>query len=217
MRSLAIVPIKRFALAKQRLSAQLDPVGRATLARAMVEDVLRTLRGAADLSGVLVVTNEPLIVALAEQLGASVLADEAEAGQSAAVGVGIAHALDGGIERVLIVPGDCPTLAGEELSALLQRSAATAPSVVVVPDRHGTGTNALLLTPPDVITPAFGPGSYARHLELAAQAGVACDIARPPGLLLDIDTPDDLAALLGGPTGGAPHTRAALAGVRTAG
>ena len=42
---------------------------------------------------------------------------------------------------------------------------------MIVPDRHGSGTNALLLDPPTVITPAFGPGSFARHAALAAAAG----------------------------------------------
>ncbi len=77
--------------------------------------------------------------------------------------------------------------------------------VVIVPDRHGTGTNALLLTPPDAIEPAFGPGSFARHRELAGTAGVA----ELPSLTLDIDTPEDLATLLAG-SAGAPRTRALL-------
>ena len=76
-----------------------------------------------------------------------------------------------------------------EVDALLDRHAG--PCVVVVPDRHGTGTNALLLEPPDAIRPAFGPGSRERHLGLAAGAVVD----EVPGLLLDVDTPEDLAAL----------------------
>jgi 2-phospho-L-lactate guanylyltransferase len=213
MRTLAIVPVKRFALAKQRLSERFPPAQRATVARAMVEDVLGALVAAPGLSEVLVVTNEPLIAKLAGQLGAQVRTDVHEAGQSTAAGAGISYALDGGVERVLLVPGDCPALDIDELSALLQAPSDPTPSVVIVPDRHGTGTNALLLTPPDVIDPAFGPGSFERHRALAAQAGVRCDVARPATLLLDIDTPEDLAALLAGPSERAPHTRAALAGL----
>jgi 2-phospho-L-lactate guanylyltransferase len=85
--------------------------------------------------------------------------------------------------------------------------------VVIVPDRHGTGTNALLLEPPDVIRPAFGPGSFARHLERASQAGVAWEVAQPDSLLLDVDTSDDLdtlRAVLPQREGAAPRTRAAL-------
>jgi 2-phospho-L-lactate guanylyltransferase len=67
--------------------------------------------------------------------------------------------------------------------------------VVIVPDRHGTGTNGLLLSPPDAIAPSFGPGSFERHRALALAAGMPCRVERPPSLLLDIDTGADLAVL----------------------
>ena len=85
--------------------------------------------------------------------------------------------------------------------------------VVVVPDRHGTGTNALLLTPPDAIAPAFGPGSCERHAALAGAAGVAVEVDPLASLAIDVDTVDDLDALraaLAGHTGGAAHTRGIL-------
>jgi 2-phospho-L-lactate guanylyltransferase len=213
VRTLAILPVKRFELAKQRLGGRLKPTQRAALARAMVEDVLHTLVAANDLAGVLVVTNEPSVAELAATLGANVQPDPREAGQSAAAGIGVSSALRSGIERVLLVPGDCPALDRTELAALLAPPAQPGDRVVIVPDRHGTGTNALLLSPPDVIAPAFGPGSYARHRELAAAAGVTCETARPATLLLDVDTPEDLAALLATGRDRAPRTRAVLAAV----
>ena len=84
---------------------------------------------------------------------------------------------------------------------------------MIVPDRHGSGTNALLLDPPTAIVPAFGPGSFARHAALAAGAGAAVRVGRLPSLELDVDTPGDLAALqaaLRGGGGGAERTRALL-------
>ena len=78
---------------------------------------------------------------------------------------------------------------------------------MIVPDRHGTGTNALLLTPPDVIEPAFGPGSFARHRAVGGGHGPASP--NLPSLTLDIDTPEDLATLLAG-SAAAPRTRALL-------
>jgi 2-phospho-L-lactate guanylyltransferase len=78
-----------------------------------------------------------------------------------------------------------------------------------VPDRHGTGTNALLLTPPGVVEPAFGPGSFERHTALAHAAGATIEVAELPSLTLDIDTPEDLATLLAG-SAHAPRTRALL-------
>jgi 2-phospho-L-lactate guanylyltransferase len=116
-----------------------------------------------------------------------------------------------GIDRVLLVPGDCPALDGDQLSALLAQPVIGPRTVVIVPDRHGTGTNALLLAPPDVITPAFGPGSFERHRDLAAETRAVCEIVRASTLMLDIDTPEDLAALLAGGADGAPRTRAVLA------
>jgi 2-phospho-L-lactate guanylyltransferase len=152
---------------------------------------------------VIVVTAEPFAAEAAREAGAAVVHDPAEAGQSAAVALGIhaAHA-----DRVLLVPGDCPALDPTEVEALL---AHTEP-VVIVPDRHGTGTNALLLTPPDVIAPAFGEGSFARH---SALAGEHVAVAQVRSLGLDVDTPDDLAALrraLAARSFGAARTRALL-------
>ena len=119
--------------------------------------------------------------------------DTAEQGQSTAVALGVRHAIDEGFERVLCVPGDCPALDPHEVDALLAGAAET--SVVIVSDRHGTGTNGLLLSPPDAIEPSFGPDSCARHNALAFQAGASCRIEPVPSLLLDIDTGADLAAL----------------------
>ena len=80
--------------------------------------------------------------------------------------------MERGATRVLLVPGDCPALDPAELDELLEDAEGVAtPDVVVVPDRHGDGTNALLLTPPDAIQPAFGPGSRERHERLAQEAG----------------------------------------------
>jgi 2-phospho-L-lactate guanylyltransferase len=209
MRTLAILPIKRFELAKQRLSERFTPAQREAIAEAMIGDVLGALVTSRRLAGVLVVTNEPAAVSIAERLGADVEPDIREGGQSAAAASGVASALHGGYERVLLVPGDCPGLDRDELDELLDDHEGVA--VVIVPDRHGTGTNALLLAPPGVISPAFGPGSFERHCELARAAGVEFAVARPETLLLDIDTPADLAALLAGPRERATRTRSAYA------
>jgi len=208
MRTLAIVPVKRFELAKSRLHAALEPQQRRRLAEAMVSDVLATLRSCESLEAVVLVTNEAAVAATATAHGATVLADAAESGQSAAALVGVHHALAAGYERALLVPGDCPALAATELDELLE-SAPPAPSVTIVSDRHGTGTNALLLTPANAIEPSFGPGSFARHRDAAHGAGARWHVAEPPGLLLDIDTPEDLAALRESAAAG-PRTRTVL-------
>ncbi len=200
MRTVAILPVKTFGRAKQRLGRAFSD--RPALAAAMVADVLETLASLPALDEVIVVTAEPDAAELGRRAGARVVHDPVEAGQSAAVLLGIAAAV---ADRVLLVPGDCPSLDAAEVTALL---AHTEP-VVIVPDRHGQGTNALLLTPPDVMAPAFGEGSFARHAALAAAAGATLRVVDIPSLGLDIDTAEDLAALTHAP-GIGPRTRALL-------
>jgi 2-phospho-L-lactate guanylyltransferase len=208
----AILPVKRFPVAKQRLSDGLEPGMREGLAEAMVRDVLAALGRVRGLEGVIVVTNEPRAAGPALEGGAEVVPDAREAGQSPAAEAGIERALARGAQRVLLVPGDCPALDPAEVEALLD-DPAPAPAVTIVPDRHGTGTNALLLTPPGVMAPAFGEGSCARHSAAAEKAGAELTIRHPPSLLLDVDTAGDLAALrvtLAARTGPPLHTTAAL-------
>lgn len=207
MRAAAVLPVKSFRAAKTRLGTAV--ASRPTLAEAMVGDVLDALARVAALDDLIVVTAEPAAAAAARAAGAHVVHDPEEAGQSAAAARGIAAAGERGAERVLLVPGDCPTLDPAEVAELL---AASAP-VVIVPDRHGEGTNALLLTPPSVLAPAFGEGSFARHNALAAAAGAAVEVRELRSLGLDVDTPDDLAALraaLAAHPRGAARTRALL-------
>jgi 2-phospho-L-lactate/phosphoenolpyruvate guanylyltransferase len=216
MRTAAILPVKRFARAKQRLGASVAEELRADLARAMVADVLVALSETASIERTIVVTREDSVSVAACSLGALIVADTAEESQSAAVALGVQCALAEGFERVLCVPGDCPALDPAELDSLLSAPGATAadrPEVVIVPDRHGTGTNGLMLTPPGAIAPSFGPGSSARHLALAREAGAMSRVRRPASLLLDVDTGADLAALrerLAGAHGRAPRTRMVL-------
>jgi 2-phospho-L-lactate/phosphoenolpyruvate guanylyltransferase len=195
MRTAAILPVKSFAIAKQRLGASVADSTRLRLASAMVDDVLAALHATAAIELLVVVTRERTVAMAARQLGAIVVPDGEESGQSAAAVLGLERAIAAGIERALLVPGDCPALEPAELTDLLSHAPGATAEVVIVPDRHGTGTNGLLLSPPDVISPSFGPGSYARHRELAAAAGVACRVERPPSLLLDIDTGEDLTEL----------------------
>lgn len=212
MRTAAILPVKRFAAAKSRLGESVEEDLRARLARAMVADVLQALAQTASLELTIVVTCEPSLPETAHEHGALLIEDTGERGQSAAVTLGVQRAMEDGFERVLCIPGDCPALDPAELDALLSRTEER--SVVIVPDRHGTGTNGLLLTPPDAIAPAFGPDSCERHRALARDAGVDCRVAHTSSLLLDIDTGADLAALrdrLAGAETPAERTRAVLA------
>jgi 2-phospho-L-lactate guanylyltransferase len=210
MRTAAVLPVKSFSDAKSRIGAAFD---RAALAEAMVCDVLDALADMPELD-VVVVTGEPVVAEAALATGATVLPDPSEPGHSAAAVAGACWAAANGADRVLMIPGDCPAVEPGELRSLLADT--TARSVTVVPDRHGTGTNALLLAPPDIMRPSFGPGSCARHGDLARAAGAAVRVAPVPSLALDVDTPADLTALLAAVEdrpGAARRTRRLLSGL----
>lgn len=191
MRATAIVPVKRFGAAKQRLQPEIEPLERDDLVRTMLRRVFEALRSATRVDRPIVVTGETNAAELARRFKFEVVNDEADASHSEAAMFGIHAATAHGAESVVLLPGDCPELSSRELDGLLDRL--TAPCVTIIPDRHGTGTNGLVLAPPHAIEPAFGPGSCARHAKLAEAAGVPHAIEQIPSLALDIDTPEDLA------------------------
>ncbi len=207
----AILPIKSFDDAKQRLREAFDPTTRRVLAEAMFSDVLIALRRSALLDLVLVVSRDHGAQRIAAGYGAMVLEDD-ELGHNAAAMKGVQRAIELGARRALLVPGDCPILDPSELDRLAEKTVAL-PSAVIVPDRHGTGTNALLLSPPDALAPTFGPGSRRRHEARARAAGLEVQTVDLESLALDVDTPEDLAEVesaLAVRHGGAAHTRGML-------
>ena len=192
MKTFAVLPVKAFASAKQRLAADLGEP-RPDLAERMASDVLGALCAAHGLERVLVVTRDPAAAHLAARAGAELVEEHEPLGHSAAASLGVARAMELGAERVLLAAGDCPLLKSTDVDSLLVRHAA--PGVVILADRHGTGTNGLLIAPPDALTPAFGPGSCERHASLAETSGVPWSVESIPGFALDVDTADDLAAV----------------------
>jgi 2-phospho-L-lactate guanylyltransferase len=158
--------------------------------------------------------------AAADGDGIVVLEDDVCAGQSAACQIGIRHALAHGFERVLLVPGDTPLLRPPEIEELLARSEQDGLAVAIVPDRHRTGTNGLLIAPADAFEPSFGPGSLERHVEQARRRELAYRVEALPSLEHDIDTPGDLLALwtvVDESRRGAQRTRGALSMLDRAG
>ena len=207
MRTAVILPVKRFSRAKQRLG---DP-RRAVLAAAMVADVLDELTRV-QLGPLLVVTSESVGAP-----GALIVRDDREEGQSAAALLGLERARELSCDRALLIPGDCPLIDGGELRALAERAEAL--DVVIVPDRHGTGTNGLALAVGGAFEPQFGPGSRDRHVAQAEAKGLAYEVIEVPSLQLDVDTLEDAAALadaLARHPERALHTRRALQGLDAA-
>jgi 2-phospho-L-lactate guanylyltransferase len=193
LKSTAVLPIKRLNAAKQRLAAGLSGEQRRTLAAAMVADVLEAIGAARAIEETIVVSGDPIAQELAAEVGAKVVPDPEDGGHVAAALAGIARAEADGAARVVLLPGDCPLLEPRELDRLL--TAVPERYVGIVPDRHGTGTNALVLSPPDAIVPAFGEASRARHVALARAAGIPFEVEELASLAVDLDTPADLIAL----------------------
>jgi 2-phospho-L-lactate guanylyltransferase len=213
MRTLAVVPIKTLSAAKQRLAGALATGARASLAQAMFSDVLASLRRSQRVEAIAVVTADVVANAVAHGERVTVLPDERQDGQSAAAMIGIRYAVAAGFDRVVLLPGDTPLLNGGELDELLDTCERDDLAAGIVPDRHGTGTNALVLAPPDAMEPSFGPGSLERHLNIATEVGAARRRMDVPSLALDVDTPGDLSALadvLEERRSIAPRTRGAL-------
>ena len=192
MRTIAIVPVKALTEAKTRLAAVLSPAERAAL-------TLRTLRGvlaALDMPGIdlrLVVSPDETVLAEARAAGALALRQQG-GGLNEGLEQARAEAIARGAGAILIVLGDLPLLAHDDVGTLLDL--AERPAIAIfAPDRHGTGTNALLLCPPTALPFAFGAGSLARHRAAAAARGLLIRYYDAAGTALDLDTPDDLAAL----------------------
>ena len=206
----AAVPVKDLENAKQRLVRLLTPGERSELARAMLRDVLRALAGA-QIDRVWVVTRELAVAMIAHPLGAQPLAEEENRGHTAAVARAQVEARQLGATVFLTVPGDVPCVTAEEIRTLAD-AAATARAAVFAPSRSGLGTNGVALRPPDAMRLRFGEPSFDNHVAAARALGLAPQVLSLPGLALDIDAPDDLAALLERP--GATETQRLLAGWR---
>lgn len=193
----AVVPAKRLSGALRRLAPALPRPVRRELQVAMLRDVFSACAGAPGLTGLLVVTSDPDVAALARRLaGAEVIADhDPPRGMNGAVARGLGWAEERGVEAALVLTADLPLAGPEDIAAILAASS-PGPSVVLVPSHDGTGTNAMLLRPPWAIAPRLGPGSLARHLALARRRGVVVARVERPRIALDIDTPRDLAALI---------------------
>jgi 2-phospho-L-lactate guanylyltransferase len=213
MSVIAVLPVKRFDVAKQRLALGMDDEQRRELVAAMLRDVLEAIAPARSIAQTILVSGEPAAQEIANEAEVDIVEDPSDSGHPQAALIGIDEALARGASTVVLVPGDCPLLEARDLDSLL--TAVPDPYVGIVPDRHGTGTNALLLRPPEAIRPAFGERSCARHLQAARDAGVPHGIEELHSLALDLDTPADVIALTrilesGAGRGAAPHTTRAL-------
>lgn len=189
----ALLPVKSPHNAKQRLGGFLSAEQREKLARILYKQTLATLCKAEGIDRVVVVTNDAEVAEYARSSGTLVFEEKEQVSHSASADAACLRAIHLGATTVLLVPIDVPLATPADFSRL---AAAARPGLIVVPSADGTGTNAMARTPPDVIESRFGPGSCRAHLDQARLKSVPADILRLPGLMFDIDTPEDVAELL---------------------
>lgn len=189
----ALLPVKAPENAKQRLSGLYTPAQREQLARAMFDEVLATLCTVAGLDRIVIITSDEIAASRARARGAEVFEETEQLGHSVSADAAARQAAALGATTVLLLPIDVPLVSRQEIEDLI---AAARPGVIVIPSADGTGTNALVRTPPSVTQSRFGPGSFHKHVSEAEAAGVPVTVLRPAGLLFDIDTPEDIAELL---------------------
>lgn len=207
----AVLPVKEFEGAKQRLAPLLSPAQRRALAEIMVGEVLEALAAARGLAGILVVTCDPRAAEMAVRAGARVTDRGAREGHTGAVTAGLRLLAREGRAGMLAVPGDIPAVTAAEIEAVLAAHR-PAPAFTIAPARDDLGSNAVLCSPPDAVPLRFGDNSFFPHLDTARAAGVAPTVVRQvPGIATDIDSPDDLAAFLRLPQAARTRTRAFLA------
>lgn len=186
----AVVPVKDFHTAKQRLSHWLSPEQRRELAAAMLSDVLRALGKATGLDQIVLVTREPQAIATARAVEALVIDEPFNQGESAAVDRAVARAVGARVRAIIVIPGDVPLVSPDDVTALVE--AGERHQVVLVPSRDERGSNGIWLCPPDALPLCFGSDSFRLHRQRAQARNLSTLVLRRPNLALDVDTADDL-------------------------
>lgn len=194
MRAL-LLPIKDLRNAKQRLTAVLTPGERFGLAQAMLADTIRAVGGVQRADKIFVVTNYEPAMEIAAKNSWDVLREEQQISESASVDYASRLCAERGVTALLRLPLDLPLVQANDIDDLLATECA-APAAVMVPSRDGTGTNAILRTPPRLFPSHFGPNSFAKHRSEAEQAGASIIVRRNERLEMDVDDESDLRALL---------------------
>lgn len=192
----AILPVKNPRNAKQRLTGFLSIEDRQVLAQMLFRQTLATLRQAEGIDHVVVATSDPDFADHARASGVLVFEEEQQISHSVSADAACSRAMELGASTALLVPIDVPTVTPEDFTQL---AASARPGLIVVPSSDGAGTNALVRTPPDCIESRFGPGSFRKHMDQAIAKGLHAEALRLPGLMFDIDTPEDVAEFLSTP------------------
>ncbi len=205
----AVIPVKELDGAKHRLAGLLSPAQRRALIEVMVREVLAAVVGTRGLAGIMVVTLDPVVTALATQLGTRVTTDGARDGHTGSVMAGLKLLAREGRGGMITLPGDIPAATSMEIDAVLAAHL-PGPSFTISPAHDDLGSNAVICSPPDSVPLRFGENSYFPHLDAARLVGIEPTVIRQPGIAMDIDHPVDLAMFLRLPQSAGTCTRAFL-------
>src|SRR5258708_21333463 len=167
--------------AKSRLAGELSVEQRQKLVLAMLEDVL-DICTRAHLAGILAVVDTAAARSVVERCGAIALDDPGNGDMNAAAAIGIEAACERGAKIAILLPGDLPLITTDDFVSLIEAAGSERRAVVIGASHDGQGTNALLLRPPDVITPSFGPPSLDRHVQAGLTAGALTVVRTNLGL-----------------------------------
>jgi len=184
-----IIPVKRLDNAKSRLSSILTDDERKHFCLKMLEDVLETVNSTKHPHETVVISKDPTVSKIAKNFEAAYL-KERKTGLNKAVSEAVDWCVEMGAASVLVLPADIPSVMPTELERIFTLGEKA--SMVISSSRNGKGTNALLLTPPNVSPTFYGPHSFQRHIKEAKKLKISCRRYRSPGLALDIDTIEDL-------------------------
>jgi 2-phospho-L-lactate/phosphoenolpyruvate guanylyltransferase len=190
-----LLPIKDLNNAKQRLAGVLLPEERLGLAQAMLADTIRAVQGVRRAEKIFVVTNYEPAMRLAEENGWEILCEDRQISESDSVDAASRICMKRGVTALLRLPLDLPLVHASDIDELLEIEGAE-PTMVIVPSRDGTGTNALLRKPPALFPSHFGHGSFRKHVAEAERARARQIIRRNVRLEMDVDDQSDLRALL---------------------
>jgi 2-phospho-L-lactate guanylyltransferase len=187
----AIIPVGTLDGAKSRLGQVLDAEERLELTMLLARRTIAAVVATSGIANTIVVTPDDAIRGLADELGARPLRQR-DRGLNHGITAARDEAIAAGAGAILILPIDLPDITPDAIEDLLTPLAdPRRPLVAIVADRHGRGTNALLLAPPDAIEVRFGGDSRRAHVAAAEMADARLVELGGP-LALDVDTPEDL-------------------------
>jgi len=186
----AIIPVKPLIRAKSRLSAILQPDKREELSRAMLEHTVNIVKKVPVIRDILVISRDSGVLALANKMDCQTVRESGTPELNDALTRATQAVVSRNADGVLVLASDIPFLQVGDLEGMLA-SMQSPPEVIIAPDRHHEGTNALLVMPPGLIGYHYGPNSYALHQQEAQRMGVQCRTFESPTLGLDVDVPED--------------------------